>query len=132
VIERQKQFLQTLLVDMISNADETRRGQTIDSLVVTHGRFIKIFLGHFCSLEVNEIKNCSATTVRLVFSKLNSDSDNLTTALDTSHSDSLSSLSNQPASPLCEWIVDGKFYCLETVIPIDINNTSHLNEISSS
>jgi broad specificity phosphatase PhoE len=121
VIGRQKLFLQTLLNDLLSKSDEIQRSPT---LVVTHGRFIKFFLKEFCSLEVDEISNCSTTTVQLVISKLNHDSDNLSSSLDTSTL--ASSHSSHPAVPLCEWTIDGITYWLETVTPVEINKTSHL------
>lgn len=133
VIHRQKTFLQTLLRDLHLKSDSNEPPIARDpTLVVTHGRFIKIFLKSFCSVEVEEICNCSATTVQIILSKVtsNESEDSLTSSLDTSSTQTstppLPGTSHHCTVPRCEYNIDGITYSIETVTPVEINKTSHL------
>ena len=132
VIHRQKIFLESLLRDLHLNSHSNEPLMASDpTLVVTHGRFIKIFLKSFCSVEVEEIGNCSATRVQIILSKVtsNESEDSLATSLDTSSTRTSTSLldnSHHRTVPWCECNIDGITYSIATVTPIEINKTSHL------
>lgn len=109
VINRQKQFIESLVTDIENNVNETEISDFYPVLVVTHGRFIKIFLQYFCSLESNSIENCSITTLDLIITSHDSNVD---------HSSNIRSIH--------EWYYNNKIYKLIEVIPHEINNTNHL------
>lgn len=86
--------------------------------VITHGRFLKILLKYFCSLTIKDIDNCSMTTLRFIIQVINP------MAMD----DNISSISQD--NMLHQWTsADGVTYRIVNVIPIAINDTSHLSSL---
>jgi hypothetical protein len=129
IIQRQKHFLQNLFHDFFqgtlskspsspSPSSDSRNATPVEVpkvLIVSHGRYIKIFLEYFCSLVVGEIKNCSATTFRLIYQQRSK-----------SGSEGEHEYSSPTSTPLHEWSVDGISYLLVSVVPVGVNDTSHL------
>lgn len=110
IIERQKVFLQNLV-----NSHPMHENVSLGPiLVVTHGRFLKIFLKHFCSLNITTIENCSTTTVHLNIRARISDFD--TTSLDDLREE----------TPPAQSVTGDSLF---NVVAIDVNNTSHLRNL---
>ncbi len=70
IIERQHHFIKTVTKDLLSDINsgiDIEDGASVFCL--SHGRFIKTFLNNICELqEVDKIKNCAISIVRLAFS----------------------------------------------------------------